>query len=65
MTVNYTRPGRLHLIIGGAEAAFYLTLIVFGRRLHVGRASRLDVDGDGWMRGAIVPGKRKKNGRPK
>lgn len=30
--MNYTRPGRLHIISN--KRSFYFTLILFGRRLH-------------------------------
>lgn len=61
MTINHTWPGRAHLIVNGAEATFYFTLWLLGRRLHIGRRSALDVDGHGWMAGA--PGPRPKKAR--
>jgi hypothetical protein len=32
MRINYTRPGRLHLI--RSADGWYVTLILFGRRYH-------------------------------
>jgi hypothetical protein len=32
--MNYTWPGRLHLIVNGCEVKLYFTLWLFGRRWH-------------------------------
>ena len=34
MMVNYPRPGRFHLILRGTDVWVYVTLWLFGWRLH-------------------------------
>jgi hypothetical protein len=33
--LNYTWPGRIHLIVKGVGVSFYLTVWLFRRRFHV------------------------------